>query len=462
MSIQPRTPLAYATPTPLRQYDRYRDRVFNRALVAMSVAVFPGVVASVFYVGWSPAYITQLILAFLLGLLAFGERRLGFVLRITAFLVIVWSTDVAATLLHGPAGLGNGLLLLFLLGGIVLMAEAGARALAGVAVLAMAGALYHLASQNYSPRIPVEGSDQLLLGSLGTYYFVVFSAIGAWMVGSLLIASRRALEHTQSALQAAELQAEAGARFKDDFVRNVDHRLRASLSATLEAVEQLELDTALEGEGGATRKALLGRIRQSAEGVLALVDAILDLARTESGQCDPRPRVWPCRERLEEVLRLFDAAAARKGLRVRFESVGSLPEGLYSDDHRLRQVLVNIIGNCVEFTDSGEVALRVAYRRHFLQIEVQDTGSGMITADMEHLFEPYACVGTEHRRLHGSGFGLGLAVTRTLLECLGGEMRSRADPYRGRLFVLEIPVVEVTPATETGAAMGAEIRVGER
>jgi CheY-like chemotaxis protein/anti-sigma regulatory factor (Ser/Thr protein kinase) len=168
---------------------------------------------------------------------------------------------------------------------------------------------------------------------------------------------------------------------------------------------------------------------------------------------------------LHEVASMFELQAAAKGLQFRFESASRLPDAVRADEKRLRQILINLLGNAVKFTRVGQVRLRVSHAREMAQFEVHDTGPGMTEADLARVFEPFArgqgeSAGVAPSATAGSaGTGLGLTIAKMLTDLMGGEMTVRSTPGVGtvftvRLFLPELHGVAPLRASQAPAVTG--------
>jgi CheY-like chemotaxis protein/anti-sigma regulatory factor (Ser/Thr protein kinase) len=147
---------------------------------------------------------------------------------------------------------------------------------------------------------------------------------------------------------------------------------------------------------------------------------------------------------VHEVAGMFELQAAAKGLRFAFEAVGNLPELVRADEQRVRQVLINLLGNAIKFTAEGQVTFRVRHTREMAYIDIEDTGPGMSAAELEKIFEPFARGSTAGQSVGGaSGAGLGLTIAKMLTDLMGGEMRVDSTPGQGSVFRIRLFLPEV-------------------
>jgi PAS domain S-box-containing protein len=265
------------------------------------------------------------------------------------------------------------------------------------------------------------------------------------------ITERRAYER---ALVEAKQTAEAANEAKTRFISTVSHELRTPLNGVIGMLELLLGDRRLDGAALAHARAARG----SASSLLVLVDDLLDIARIEAGRIqlvDGRVELGPL---LEEVRALVAHAAGERGLELRTEVAAGTPAVVRGDVVRLRQILLNLAGNAVKFTERGGVGLSVATTgpttdgRAPLRFEVTDTGIGIEPEAVAHLFEPFTQADQTTTRRFG-GTGLGLAIVRQLTQLMGGEVQVVSTPGAGSSFRLDL-VLPVEPA-DPGSAPAA-------
>jgi PAS domain S-box-containing protein len=253
------------------------------------------------------------------------------------------------------------------------------------------------------------------------------------------ISDRKALE---GKLRAAMAEAEAAARSKSEFLANMSHELRTPLSSVLGFTR---LATAAKGLKGPART-YVERMSEASRSLLALVNDILDFSKLEAGDLTFRPRPVDVADVAVSVLGLFEAEAAEKGVELRLEN--KLPEGLFLklDPDRLRQVLINLVGNAVKFTHRGRISVGLRYDRAAatLNVDVRDTGPGIPPGSQHLLFQRFSQVDGSHARLHG-GSGLGLAICKGIVEALGGSIGVTSRVGKGSCFGFWVPASPVKP-----------------
>jgi len=258
-------------------------------------------------------------------------------------------------------------------------------------------------------------------------------------------------KHMELELAQARDAAIESARAKTEFLANVSHEVRTPLNGVL-GMTNLLLGTSLTPE----QREYADAIRTSGQALLAVVNDVLDLARVESGKLSFEEIDFDLDDLIETVTDVFAARAAAKRLKFRTHIAQSVPRYLCGDSHRVNQVLLNLVGNAVKFTDRGEVALTVMdagrdgsnVRLRFL---VTDTGIGIPAHTQRRLFTPFTQAdGTTSRKYGGSG--LGLAVAKQLVEAMGGEIGVMSIAGEGSTFWFELPLIMQRVTEERAAA----------
>lgn len=249
-------------------------------------------------------------------------------------------------------------------------------------------------------------------------------------------------------LAEARREAEAAAAAKSQFLANMSHEIRTPLTAVLGFAGLLK---EVSGLPEAARR-YVGKIVGAGNGLLAVVNDILDFSRLEAGRFEVRPQptdaVGACRETLE----MFSNQAEAKGLSLTFEAEPGCPRVVMLDGERLRQMLINLIGNAVKFTESGGVTVRVgAGPGETLEVAVRDTGPGLDAAAQAALFQRFTQVDGSRTRSHG-GAGLGLAICRGVAEAMGGSVGVESAPGAGATFRLSLPA----PAADLPAELAEQ------
>jgi PAS domain S-box-containing protein len=243
------------------------------------------------------------------------------------------------------------------------------------------------------------------------------------------------LREANAALEVARKAAEAATSAKSAFVSNVSHELRNPLTAIIGYAELL----AKHGGMDDTQQRYLARVHDASTALLTTINEVLDFSKLEAGQVEIMRRPTDPLALGRQTLEMFEPAMDKKGLAHGFEVVDA-PALVLADDARLRQILVNLIGNAVKFTASGSVSLRCSYdrRARTLRYEVIDTGPGIPADRLDRLFQRFSQLDASTSQAFG-GTGLGLAISKGLAEAMGGDMGVLSIAGEGSCFWVEIP-----------------------
>ena len=347
------------------------------------------------------------------------------------------------------------------LGRYLLLMTCLAPALAGLLALLYQAELRQLAAQDLAGAGPA-----LRAAFVKTYcaLLLVGGVIGWWLV--LAQTSRRVAQEeshrqtqalvqeiasharTDEELQRAKRAADAANQAKTRYISAISHELRTPLNSILGYAQLLDEDPSMPLH----RKQAVGVIRRGGEHLLGLIEGTLDIARIEGGKLALDAKPMRLRENLQQIVQLFELQAVGKGLRFEHDIEGA-PQLVRADERRLTQILINVLGNAVKFTQAGRVSFRAAHLRDMAVFEIEDSGPGIAAADIERIFEPFSRGAHAAAAVSASGgTGLGLTIAKMLTDLMGGEMTvsSRtADPsdpaalaagtlFRIRLFLPEL------------------------
>ncbi|MBV8139654.1 MAG: response regulator [Deltaproteobacteria bacterium] len=244
------------------------------------------------------------------------------------------------------------------------------------------------------------------------------------------------LKQTQTELVQRSEEALAAARAKSEFLSTMSHEIRTPLNSVLGMAELLG-----DAELKADERRYLEIIRHSGAMLLELINSILDLARLESGRLEIEPREFALCRTIEEVLEAFTFAVREKSLELVTQFAPGLPERVIGDSLRLRQVLMNLVGNAVKFTAQGRITVAVeqvpGFQSQRFRFSVADTGTGIPPDKRALIFEPFTQADSSNTREYG-GTGLGLAIVARLVKEMGGEITVASEVGKGSTFVFTV------------------------
>ncbi len=259
------------------------------------------------------------------------------------------------------------------------------------------------------------------------------------------VTERREVEELR---EANRREAERLVRVKSEFLANMSHEIRTPLNAVLGLAQ-------LGSRGGDTSQTgeHFARIQEAGRHLLGIIDDILDLSKLEAGKLGVERRAFCLAAAVDAAVRLVAGRTEVKGLALRVDLDPALPPWVMGDALRLKQVLVNLLGNAVKFTPAGEVSLRAHGEGERLVLQVADTGIGMDAAQMGRLFQPFEQADSSTTRRFG-GTGLGLAISDNLVRLMGGRITVDSRPGEGSRFTVSLPLqaAEAAPATATADA----------
>ncbi len=269
---------------------------------------------------------------------------------------------------------------------------------------------------------------------------LALSLTGETMIG--VIRDVRVQKEAERELKRAKLAAEDASRAKSEFLANMSHEIRTPMNGIL-GMTQLALHTRLTS----VQKEYLQAVASSADALMAIINDILDFSKIEAGALDVDPIPTRLRDLLDSALRPLALRAHEKGLELTCVVDSQVPDGILIDPVRLRQILVNLVGNAVKFTEKGEVVLKVTRENDTLQLAVIDTGIGIPHDKLQAIFSAFEQADASTTRLYG-GTGLGLAITSRLVSLMNGTLEVRSELEKGSTFTFTVPLVTSTPTTE--------------
>ncbi len=302
----------------------------------------------------------------------------------------------------------------------------------------------------------VLSTDMLaLLGSMSLKTFVAFlltSGVACWWL-VLTAESRRVAQEesnrqthllmqeidahrkTDIELQNAKRAAERANQAKSRYITSVSHELRTPLHSILGYAQILERNDSPAAE----RQAASLVISRSGEHLVSLIDGLLDIASIESGKLKLETSEVRFPEFISQLVGMLRQQARAKGIRFLYEADARLPPAVRADRKRLGQILINLLGNAIKFTDRGHVTLHVRYRREMAEFEVRDSGIGLSADDLQRVFQPFERGGNAT----AAGTGLGLSIAKMLTELMGGELAAESQLGAGSVFRVRLFLPEV-------------------
>ena len=284
-----------------------------------------------------------------------------------------------------------------------------------------------------------------------------FALISLMIIGALLLFLVRRITLADGELVQAKNAAEAANRAKSIFLANMSHELRTPLNTILGFSSMMRKDSSITKP----QRENLDIINRSGEHLLSLINDVLEMAKIEAGRVKLEAEPFDLGLVVRDVADMMQARAREKGLQLIIDQSSEFPRFIKGDESKLRQVLINLVGNAVKFTQQGGITLRLGVKlgtkQQHLLIEIEDSGIGIKPEDQQIIFEPFIQLSQSGMQ---KGTGLGLTITRQFIELMGGKITLQSTTGKGSIFRIEMPVQQVAeadisrPAEEIGEVIG--------
>lgn len=414
-----------------------RRRLFLPAATVLVVSSGAWVAGQLVYGNYGVALFFAMVSALAIVLLRFRERlglgRTGFLLTAMLLLVVAVGTAIGG----GLAGTNACLFITIPVGALSLCERRGLWWVLPTLLCVGVMALLHRHGFTFPNLIPPE---QRTLDAALTWITSLL------VIAFLALTYERAYLYVGRELRAASLAAERAARTKAEFAARVSHDVRTPLHSLLGQMEVMEAE-----DNPAARGAQATQAQATSHMLLHILEDLLDLSRAESGAIELRREPFSPARCIEQVLEVLSARAADRGNRLLGHVAPGVPAWVRGDGGRLQQVLLNLAGNSIKFTENGRVDIRAEREGTYgagerLRFEVQDDGVGIAPGELDKVFLPYYQAGPEVSRRQGAG--LGLTISQRLVAAMGGQLRAESVPGRGSRFYfsLTLPPLEPPPA----------------
>jgi signal transduction histidine kinase/HPt (histidine-containing phosphotransfer) domain-containing protein len=435
-----------------------RSEVCNTALGWLCIIGTMGVGLSlvrIFEFGWLPV-MTLHVAVLAVAVLIYGLRaRLPFFLRAGTIIVIMFLVALGGHISFGPPTRLEFFVAAIIMSAVFFGERAGV--VSGIIAGLLIGAVYIAIAFEVLAPPHIEGYSTSATATLTHVGSVIVAAFAP------LIAVTRYREYLERERQ----RADSASRAKSEFLAMMSHELRTPMTAIIGMTDLIKWEKSLE-----TARSYSAQAAKSAKSLLRLLNEILDFSKIEANRLTIEADAFSLNEMLADLTNLFAPLAAEKGLTFDVRPDERIPDSLHGDAGRIRQVLVNLVGNAIKFTERGDVIVEISYARLSdtrltLAFRVSDTGIGISEAEQAQLFQPFIQVGPVSTRRYG-GSGLGLVISKRLAELMGGTLEVSSQRDKGAAFNFTVPVwigaaaaSQAAPPAEELAPSGLRILIAE-
>ena len=427
--------------------DLMRDKLLNDALLwiaAVSVPALSLSISRMVTLGWRPLFLGQVAMVVMIWGIWLLRHRLPYALRISALLVTLAVVGISGYMQLGILAQSGQFLLLFMFLTALFLNGAAALRVGAVIAAVLVVVAWGVVDGVLETHIDYSTFGQDPRNWLLAIYVVIFYggavAFLGWRMRQELVDRQLALEKANGELLQRSREIEAANRIKGEILSNLSHEFRTPLNGILGMTDILR-----DGEEDAERLSWLAQLHESAESLQAMLNRMIDFASLESEGAQLRHSEFALREIVEAPLRKARALAAQKSIAVSVSFDPGVPEAVVTDGRRIQQLLGELLGNAISFTERGSISLDVSIAplpvepdRIWIRFEIEDTGRGIAPEEQQRIFQAFHQADGSVTRTVG-GNGLGLAISRRIAQLLGGSIGLVSSPA-GSVFAVTIPV----------------------